>query len=138
MVWRIVTSRMKSTAKFTIFGYVFTYYAIALALPLTICLFVYSLWQDEYQIVTIDPWKVFLGTVVVFQVVAPICFAVYRHRVGHQVFWKAWLENLKWSPFFCKSTFHIFDPSFVLLLELPSDTHRDDDTSIIIARLTDY
>jgi len=102
MVWRILRSPMKVTSKFTIFAYTFTYYAIAFALPLTIGMYVYSLWQDVYHITTFEPWKVFLGVVIVFQVLSPICFSIYRHRIGNEVFWKAWLENIKRSPFFRK------------------------------------
>lgn len=101
MVWKILTSNMRVTSKFTIFGYVFTYYAIAGSFPLTLGMYFGIGWfQDEYQIVTFDPWKVFLGVIVIFQLLAPICFAVYRYRVGNQGFWKAWWENLRWSPFF--------------------------------------
>jgi hypothetical protein len=95
---------MKVTSKFTVFAYVFTYYAIAVSLPLTITLYFFIGWfQDEYQLVTFEPWKVLLGVVLVFQFFAPVCFAIYRHRVGNQVFWRALMENIKWSPFFCKS-----------------------------------
>ena|ERR1700761_7508700 len=105
MVWKILTSNMKVTSKFTIFGYVFTYYAIALSLPLTIVMYFFTGWfGDDYQIVTFEAWKVFIGVLIVFQVVCPLCFAIYRHRLGNIVFWRGYLENLKWSPFFSEST----------------------------------
>ncbi|KAK0658057.1 glycosyl transferase family group 2-domain-containing protein [Cercophora newfieldiana] len=101
MVWRIITCNMKVTAKFTIFAYVFTYYAIALALPLTIAMYFFIGWyQETYRLVTFEPWKVLIGVVVVFQLVCPTCFAIYRHRVGNKVFWKAIVESWKWSPFY--------------------------------------
>ncbi|KAK4446877.1 glycosyl transferase family group 2-domain-containing protein, partial [Podospora aff. communis PSN243] len=101
MVWKIITSNMKVTSKYTIFAYVFTYYAIAGSLPLTVGMYFFFGWfQDQYRLVTFEPWKVFLGCVVVFQVFAPICFAVYRHRVGNKVFWKSLIEAWKWSLFF--------------------------------------
>jgi hypothetical protein len=33
-----------------------------------------------------------------------LCFAIYRHRLGNIIFWRGYLENLKWSPFFSEST----------------------------------
>ncbi|KAK4232962.1 glycosyl transferase family group 2-domain-containing protein [Achaetomium macrosporum] len=101
MVWKIIKSRMQVTSKFTVFAYIFTYYAIAVSLPLTISMyFVIGWFQDQYQIVTFQPWKVFLGVILIFQIVSPICFAVYRHRLGNEVFWKALVNTWKWSPFF--------------------------------------
>lgn len=101
MLWSILTSNIKTTSKFTIFGYIGTYYAIASALPLTLLnYFLIGWFQDDLDPVYSESWKVFLGLVAVFQLIAPLCFAIYRHRVGNCVFWKAWLEGMKWSIFF--------------------------------------
>lgn len=101
MVWRILASDMKASAKFTIFGYVFSYYPIACALPLTLGMWFYTGWfNDKYEIVTFQPWNTFIAVVFVFQLFAPISFSIYRHRVGDEVFWKALLQAWKWSPFF--------------------------------------
>ena len=106
MVYRIITSNMKVTSKFTIFAYVFTYYAIAMALPLSLAMYLITGWfGDDWQIVTFEAWQVFLGVVIVFQLICPLCFAVYRHRLGDMVFWRAYIECLKWSPFFSKLHF---------------------------------
>ena len=50
MVYRIITSNMKVTSKFTIFAYVFTYYAIAMALPLSLAMYLITGWfGDDWQ-----------------------------------------------------------------------------------------
>lgn len=77
-----------------------------MALPLSLAMYLITGWfGDDWQIVTFEAWQVFLGVVIVFQLICPLCFAVYRHRLGDMVFWRAYLQCLKWSPFFSKRRF---------------------------------
>jgi len=44
IVWRILLSNMKVTSEFTVFAYVFTYYAIAISLPLRRSMYFFIGW----------------------------------------------------------------------------------------------
>jgi hypothetical protein len=106
MMWNIVTSNIKITSKFTIFGYIGTYYAIASAFPLTLMnYFLIGWFQGELDPIYSESWKIFLGIIAVFQVISPFCFAIHRHRIGNEKFWWAWLEGMKWSAFFGRCLF---------------------------------
>ncbi|KAH7031442.1 glycosyl transferase family group 2-domain-containing protein [Microdochium trichocladiopsis] len=101
MVWKILTSNIKTTAKFTIFGYIGTYYAIASAFPLSLLnYFVIGWYATEVDQVYVDSWRLFPALVAMFQVISPICYAIYRHRVGDANFFRAYWEGLKWNAFF--------------------------------------
>ncbi|KAI0129117.1 glycosyl transferase family group 2-domain-containing protein [Xylariales sp. AK1849] len=102
MLWKILTSNIKVSSKFTIFGYVMgTYYAIASALPTALAnYFIIGWFQNEIDQIYNESWKIFIGLVAVFQVISPFCFAIYRHRLGNKSFFWAWLEGMKWSLFY--------------------------------------
>jgi hypothetical protein len=103
MLGRILTSNMKVTSKFTIFGYIGTYYAIASALPLSIINYFLVGWMaEELDALYHDSFKIFVGLIAVFQIISPLAFALYRHRLGNKVFWRAYFEGMKWSFFFGK------------------------------------
>ncbi|KAH7031440.1 glycosyl transferase family group 2-domain-containing protein [Microdochium trichocladiopsis] len=101
MFYRMIFSNLKTTSKFTIIGYMGTYFAIACSLPLSLANYFIVGWlTPDLDAIYTDSWKIMVGCIVVFQGISPVCFAIYRHRVGDMPFWKALYENLKWYWFF--------------------------------------
>jgi hypothetical protein len=106
MFYRMIGSNLKTTSKFTIIGYMGTYFAIACSLPLSLANYFIVGWlTPDLDAIYTDSWKIMVGCIVVFQGISPICFAIYRHRVGDMPFWKALYENLKWYWFFSECSF---------------------------------
>lgn len=120
---RFLWSDIKTTSKITILAYIFTYYAIAAALPLAIVNYLMVGWlQDSIDQFYLASWKIFVGMLVVFnglvrlsqpccplsvccetkanQVQSPIAFAAIRHRLGQKKFFPSLWETLKWTPLF--------------------------------------
>lgn len=92
---------MKISAKFTILGYIGTYYAIGAALPLCLINYFLTGWiagqlDHSYQ----PSWRVLCGTLFIFLVVSPMAFAWYRHRLGEKKFLNAFMEAVTCMPFF--------------------------------------
>jgi hypothetical protein len=80
---KFVFSNIKITSKVTIFAYIFTYYAIASAIPLTLVNYLVSGWfnadLDQFYLTS---WKIFVGMAVVSIVSSSdaLNFANYRIR----------------------------------------------------------
>jgi hypothetical protein len=92
---------MKISAKFTILGYIGTYYAIGAALPLSIVNYFLTGWfADVLDHSYLPSWDMLCGTLFIFLVVSPLAFAWYRHRLGEKNFFWAVLEAFTWMPFF--------------------------------------
>lgn len=92
---------MKISSKFTILGYIGTYYSIAAALPLSLVNYLLTGWiAGDLDHAYMDSWSVLAGQLVIFIGVSPVLFAWYRHRIGNEKFWWALLEGWKWLPFF--------------------------------------
>jgi hypothetical protein len=71
--------------KFTSTGYIFSYYALALAVPLSIPNFVLvGIFGDLLDNVYLPSWNVMVAIWVVFAGGAPIAFAVLRYRSGSE------------------------------------------------------
>jgi hypothetical protein len=66
---RFLWSDIKTTSKITILAYIFTYYAIAAALPLTLVNYLMTGWlQDSIDHFYMASWKIFVGMLAVFNV----------------------------------------------------------------------
>ena len=101
---RFLRSNIKITAKFTILGYIGTYYAIGLALPLTLTNYLLTGWiADQLDKSYLPSWDLLCGTLFIFLLISPIAFAWYRHRLGEKPFFWALVEAFTWMPFFCTS-----------------------------------
>ncbi|KAF2808460.1 uncharacterized protein BDZ99DRAFT_534601 [Mytilinidion resinicola] len=119
-------SNMKISSKFTIIGYIGTYYAIGAALPLSIINYIITGWYastlDHYYL---SSWKMLVGTLFVFNIISPICFAWFRHRMGDKNFFWALLEGVKWMPmfliFFGGMSWHISHALLAHLFSLPME-----------------
>lgn len=100
---RFLWSNMKVSAKFTILGYIGTYYAIGASLPLSITNYFLTGWiAADLDHSYLPSWDMLCGTLFIFVVVSPVAFAWYRHRIGDKKFLWALLEAFKWMPFFGK------------------------------------
>ena len=96
---KFLWSNIKITSKVTIVAYIFTYYAIASAIPLTLANYLIVGWfADEVDQFYITSWKIFVGMAVVFNVLSPIAYAMLRHRLGQRTFFFCLWETIKWTP----------------------------------------
>lgn len=70
---KFLFSNIKITSKITIFAYIFTYYAIASAIPLTLVNYCVSGWfnadLDQFYLTS---WKIFVGMAVVSMHLLPL------------------------------------------------------------------
>lgn len=93
---RFLGSNIKITSKITILAYIFTYYAIASAIPLTLANYLIVGWfADSIDQFYMTSWKIFVGMAVVFNVLSPLGFAMLRHRLGQKTFFKSLWETIK-------------------------------------------
>jgi hypothetical protein len=100
---RFLWSNMKISAKFTILGYIGTYYAIGASLPLSLVNYFITGWiADTLDHSYLPSWDMLCGTLFIFLLVSPITFAWYRHRLGDKNLFWALLESFRWMPFFCE------------------------------------
>ena len=111
----------------TIISYIFTYYAIAFAIPLTLGKLPFmtnsqaganlvpslanhvliGMFTDEIEQYYITSWKIFFGMAVVFNVLSPLAYAMLRHRLGQKTFFVCLWETNKRTPKirFCRRLF---------------------------------
>lgn len=98
---KFLRSNIKVTSKITIIAYIFTYYAIASAIPLTLANYLIVGWfSQQVDQFYIDSWKIFVGMAVVFNVLSPLAYAMLRHRLGQKTFFLCLWETIKWTPMF--------------------------------------
>ncbi|KAH7390820.1 glycosyl transferase family group 2-domain-containing protein, partial [Phaeosphaeria sp. MPI-PUGE-AT-0046c] len=94
-------SNIQLSSKISICGYIFSYYAIASAIPLGCLNYFLVGWLngdlDKYYV---QSWNVLIIILIVFNGLSTICFAVLRYRTGEASFLGALFENIKWMPFF--------------------------------------
>ncbi|KAK3679131.1 hypothetical protein LTR78_000691 [Recurvomyces mirabilis] len=101
LFWRFLRSNIKPTSKITIIAYIFTYYAIASAIPLTLANYLIVGWfADNVDQFYITSWKIFVGMAVVFNILSPTAYAMLRHRLGQKTFFLCLWETIKWTPMF--------------------------------------
>lgn len=114
LILRFIFSPYKVTSKISILAYLGTFYAIASAFPLAVINYFIVGWY-EVDGFYISSWKILIGILVVFNLLAPFCFAMTRHRQGDAVFIFALVEGFKWTPmfllFFAGTSFHLFKAS---------------------------
>lgn len=96
---KFLWSNIKITSKITIIAYIFTYYAIASAIPLTLANYLIVGWYaDQVDQFYITSWKIFVGMAFVFNVLSPLAYAMLRHRLGQKTFFICLWETIKWTP----------------------------------------
>ncbi|KAF5021882.1 hypothetical protein F66182_6073 [Fusarium sp. NRRL 66182] len=97
---RFLWSNMPVSSKVSIIAYIFTYYAIAAGMLLTLVnyvlvgLFFYDL--DQFYT---PSWGIWVSLLVIFNGVASVSCSMTRHRLKEKSFWMAILEAAKWLPF---------------------------------------
>ncbi|KAF4951030.1 hypothetical protein FGADI_7767 [Fusarium gaditjirri] len=97
---RFLWSNIPITSKITITAYIFTYYAIASGLFLTVANYIIiGLFPDKLDHLYMPSWGIWLSLVVVFNGLGSVAFSMARHQLKEEVFWKALLEATKWLPF---------------------------------------
>ncbi|PWN27268.1 hypothetical protein BDZ90DRAFT_220834 [Jaminaea rosea] len=87
-------------SKFCSTSYIFSYYAIACAMPLTIALTLIQGWfAPTLDLVFLQPFKVFVAIVVVFNGLCMFGFVAAKFRSRRQKLWPAIREHVVWMPF---------------------------------------
>ncbi|KAL1878422.1 hypothetical protein Plec18167_004494 [Paecilomyces lecythidis] len=97
---RFLWSNMPVTSKITIIAYIFTYYAIASGMLLSVVNYVVvGLFNSEIDHIYLRSWGIWISLVVVFNGVASVAFSMARHQLKEMVFWKSLLHSALWLPF---------------------------------------
>lgn len=96
-----VTSPIPGCAKFTIFSYIGTYYAISAIWITTLANYFFTGWYaQQVDHAYLNSFNVFLSVILVFNCISPISHAMIRYRMGNSSLWWALYENGKWLLFF--------------------------------------
>jgi cellulose synthase/poly-beta-1,6-N-acetylglucosamine synthase-like glycosyltransferase len=106
-------SNIQLSSKISIMGYIFSYYAIATAVPLgALNYFLVGWLNGELDKYYVESWNIFIVLIIVFNGMSSVCFAIMRYRIGEASLLGAFFENVKWMPFFCiffgGISFHVF------------------------------
>ncbi|KAM0227015.1 hypothetical protein ACHAPO_011899 [Fusarium lateritium] len=100
LFFRFLWSNMPVSSKVSIIAYIFTYYAIAAGVLLTMVnyvivgLFFYDL--DQFYM---PSWGIWVSLLVVFNGIGTVATSMTRHRLKEKSFFLAILEAAKWLPF---------------------------------------
>lgn len=96
-----VTSNIPGCAKFTIFSYIGTYFAIGAIWITTLANYFFTGWYaQQVDHAYLNSFKVFLSVILVFNCISPLSHSIIRYRMGNETFWYALYENAKWLFFF--------------------------------------
>lgn len=86
-------SKLPVHYKFSSMAYIFSYYAIACAIPLTLMNYaLVGLFEENITNAYLPSWNVLVSLWIVFSVASPFAYAVLRYRVG-----KAGLLEALWQ-----------------------------------------
>lgn len=93
-------------------SYCFSYYAIAVAMPLTLGLTLVGGWLGpDAQAPYLPTFRVFVAVVVVFTLGGTTSLVIVRFRAGVGSLWRLLIENLMWIPvlvvFFGGLSYHV-------------------------------
>jgi hypothetical protein len=87
--------------KFTSTGYIFSYYAFGVAVPLTLLNYILvGLFSSDLDLAYMPSWNVLMAVWVVFTAAAPIALSILRFRSGQAGLWEAFRTQFTWFPFF--------------------------------------
>lgn len=96
-----ISSNIPGCAKFTIFSYIGTYYAIGGIWLTTLANYFFTGWYAQsVDQAYLNSFKVFLSVILVFNCISPVSHAMIRYRMGDASFFWALFENAKWLLFF--------------------------------------
>ncbi|KAF3921835.1 hypothetical protein AA313_de0206154 [Arthrobotrys entomopaga] len=114
------------SSKFQITTYLFSYHAMASALPLTLLNYILVGWfKGEFDQFFIQSWQTFMATIFVFNIVGNMSLAILRYRLREKHFFRSLCENLKWTPFlmifFGGLSFHLNTMIISYLFSIPVD-----------------
>ncbi|KZV89656.1 hypothetical protein EXIGLDRAFT_740933 [Exidia glandulosa HHB12029] len=86
--------------KISMMAYMFSYYAIASALPLSILNYVALGFQIRVEEFYSHSWELWIACTVVFLGAGNIGFSVLEYRLGEKNLVTSFANNIKWLPFF--------------------------------------
>lgn len=97
---RFCWSCMPITSKVGVVAYIFTYYAMAAGMLLSVINYVIvGLFPDNLDQAYRQSFGIWISLLLVFNGVSSIAFSMLRHRLKEKTFWMALLESIKWLPF---------------------------------------
>ncbi|OZJ06118.1 hypothetical protein BZG36_01051 [Bifiguratus adelaidae] len=98
---KFLFSNMKLHCKLGILGYIGSYYAISCSIWLTLLgYFLSGYWAYAIDQFYVTNFQVLVTTLCVFPFFGNLSLAVIRYRLKEMSFFGAFLDNLKWIPFF--------------------------------------
>lgn len=101
ILWRLLWSDVKSSSKVTIIGYVFTYYAMAAALPFCLANYCLTGWiPDKLDHYYLDSFRIMIILLIVFNLLSPISYNFMLYRLHKVNFFRGMWQTIKWMPFF--------------------------------------
>ena len=105
-------SKCTTAYKFDACSYIFSYWALATAVPLNIGLFfAQGFWGDKLDPVFLPPWNTLLSIIIVFIGGGNVALIISQARSGRRSFFDALLKQVMWIPalvvFFGGLSFHI-------------------------------
>lgn len=105
-------SSVKPASKISLISYTFTYYALAMALPLAVLnYFLFGLWPDTLDQFFVASWKALVVILSIFYIIAPLAYCAIRFRLASQPLKTSLLQTLTWTPllafFFSGISFHL-------------------------------
>ncbi|ESU14097.1 hypothetical protein FGSG_07786 [Fusarium graminearum PH-1] len=86
---RFLWSNMPITSKITITAYIFTFANYIII----------GLFPDKLDHLYMPSWGIWLSLVIVFNGLGSVAFSMARHQLKEEVFWRAFLQSMKWLPF---------------------------------------
>ncbi|EPS39591.1 hypothetical protein H072_6642 [Dactylellina haptotyla CBS 200.50] len=120
----LTSSYVSISSKFHIVAYLFSYHAMASALPLALLNYILVGWfKGDFDQFFIQSWQTFMASIFVFNIVGNVALAVLRYRLNEKSFLQSLFENLKWAPFlmvfFGGLSFHLNTIILSYLLSIP-------------------
>ncbi|PSR82997.1 glycosyl transferase family group 2-domain-containing protein [Coniella lustricola] len=117
---KFLGSGMQISSKVSVFGYICSYFAIGVGMPMTVLnYFLVGWFSDTLDHFYTNSWKIFISLLVVFNLAGGVALATIRYRTGERSFLSALFENAKWTLvlaiFFSGLSFHV---SMALLAHL--------------------
>jgi len=86
--------------KISMMAYMFSYYAIAAALPLSVLNYILLGFQLQVDDFYSHSWELWLACTVVFLGCGNVGFSILEYRLNQKSLIDAFFENFKWLPFF--------------------------------------
>ena len=87
-------------SKLSMMSYMFSYYGIAAAAPLSLLNYLFLGFADSVDQYYLHSWEIWLSCCVVFIGAGNVGFTLLEYRLGLRSMLDSFIENISWFPFF--------------------------------------